>query len=616
MRLLSGYQKPVLSLAVSSDGKRLYSAAKGQTLVWEWDLASGAVARKLPGARGHDGILAMVVTRGGENLFSVGERSTLIATSLSEGEGRTAEQGDTLARTSPKGALAASHDGSRLAVHVADWMTGQDWIQFMSLPDGLPTERLLIDSDDVTALAFSPNDALLAAVFADEVRLFDVTPQKRKRTLDPRPVSRITFPKAAITRISFRPDGRALACATGKAVTVWDVTKGEPAATLSEHKSKVTALAYSPDGKYLASADKDGVVILHDARTHAVVSQRPLDVGAILALVWLPDSSAFAAGGNKVIALCETQELLTQPATKPQSRGEPLSLSGHTTHVDALAYSPDGKTLASAEKQLVRLWDLSGGAGQAREKGSFVPGDYPSVTMLSWSPNSRRLILCDPTQIHDGATGAVLSTPDGRHLSCLPSGRLLLIDTLPDLLSGVRVCLLDEQGKAEMASATVTVPQRKEDYVYHTGAGPDGRNCYFSYSQNTVYRWDTKTGATDAQFTQDTRIEGLRVGADERQLVTWGGNRVMVWSLPDGKKRLDLKHPLQASGAAFLPDGRLLTSCYDGLVRAWDLSGGSEIQALDLGMGKLYSLAVSPDHMTFAAGVQKKWRIVLMDVPE
>ena len=44
------------------------------------------------------------------------------------------------------------------------------------------------------------------------------------------------------------------------------------------------------------------------------------------------------------------------------------------------------------------------------------------------------------------------------------------------------------------------------------------------------------------------------------------------------------------------------------------------MMALDLGMGKIYCLAVAPDHMTFAAGVEKKHakksRVVLMDVPE
>ena len=71
--------------------------------------------------------------------------------------------------------------------------------------------------------------------------------------------------------------------------------------------------------------------------------------------------------------------------------------------------------------------------------------------------------------------------------------------------------------------------------------------------------------------------------------------------------------------AAFLPGGRLVTACYDGIVRVWDEAGGERL-ALDLGMGKICSLAVSPDHMTFAAGVEKKdggmSRVVLMDVPE
>jgi hypothetical protein len=80
-----------------------------------------------------------------------------------------------------------------------------------------------------------------------------------------------------------------------------------------------------------------------------------------------------------------------------------------------------------------------------------------------------------------------------------------------------------------------------------------------------------------------------------------------------------LKHPLTCSGAAFLPGGRVITACYDGIVRVWDEAGG-ETMALDLEMGKIYSLAVAPDHMTFAAGVEKKEggtsRVVLMDVPE
>src|SRR5262249_18684980 len=119
-------------------------------------------------------------------------------------------------------------------------------------------------------------------------------------------------------------------------------------------------------------------------------------------------------------------------------------------------------------------------------------------------------------------------------------------------------------------------------------------------------------------FTQSSLITGLEVSADERVALTTGGNSALLWSLPEGKKLAELKHPLACSGAALLPGGRGITACYDGVVRVWDTAGGAELFALDLGMGKVYVLAVAPDHMTFTAAVYKSdtTRIVLMDVPE
>ncbi len=146
--------------------------------------------------------------------------------------------------------------------------------------------------------------------------------------------------------------------------------------------------------------------------------------------------------------------------------------------------------------------------------------------------------------------------------------------------------------------------------------GPDDRHVYFAVRPKGVFRWAPAAGEVARLFEQDTHVTGLCVSPDERLIVTLGGNTALVRSFPGDKKELELKHPLTASGVAIVPGGRLLTACYDGLVRLWDLSGGKELFAFDLGMGKLYSLAASPDHMTFAAGAQKKSRIVLMDVPE
>jgi WD40 repeat protein len=136
------------------------------------------------------------------------------------------------------------------------------------------------------------------------------------------------------------------------------------------------ALAYSPDGKYLASAGLDGVVILRDARTNEVVGQRHLDLGKLGALTWRADSSGMILGGEKLIAVCELGELLVKE--KPRPRGEPLSLAGHSYKVEGLSYSRDRRTLVSWTRHHDwRFWDLSGGAGQAKER-------TPTATARRW----------------------------------------------------------------------------------------------------------------------------------------------------------------------------------------------------------------------------------------
>src|SRR5262249_5793909 len=144
-----------------------------------------------------------------------------------------------------------------------------------------------------------------------------------------------------------------------------------------------------------------------------------------------------------------------------------------------------------------------------------------------------------------------------------------------------RLSLLDETSGRELASAAVAEGVGKWDYSFQVDAGPDGRNVYFCHRERGAYRWDSTAGVVDHLFTQTARIGGLVVRGDERLLATLAGKSALLWDLPDGKKKLELKHSLICSGAAFLPNGRLMTACYDGLVRIWDLSGGSEIQAMD-----------------------------------
>jgi WD40 repeat protein len=241
---------------------------------------------------------------------------------------------------------------------------------------------------------------------------------------------------------------------------------------------------------------------------------------------------------------------------------------------------------------------------------------------MSWSADGRRLALTLNwvVRICDTTTGAVVrditaSGNEEMHLTFTPTGRLLLVECgYPG--DEPRVPLRVRDPESDKLRLAVTIDWPGHAYVIYSEVfGEDDQRLYLALGERVV-RLLLKTGELTALFQQKARITGFAVRADEKLAVTIGGNSAHVWNLPDGSRKLELKHLKMVSGAAFVPGERLLTACYDGVVRLWDLSGGAELLTLELGMGKVYSLAVSPDQMTFAAGVAKNNRIVLMDVPD
>jgi hypothetical protein len=170
------------------------------------------------------------------------------------------------------------------------------------------------------------------------------------------------FPFAA-----FAPDGRTLAIPEqGDAVLLWDVVSDQPIWELRQ-ESALTAIAFSPDGKHLAVAAQDGTIRVWDyaagrpgmileaglPRTDGTTAPEAFPAwhpGIVFTLAYSPDGRTLAtAGKDRLIHLWET-------ATGKKR----ATLAGHTGAVYAVSFAADGKTLASAGQEgVVRLWDLT-----------------------------------------------------------------------------------------------------------------------------------------------------------------------------------------------------------------------------------------------------------------
>jgi WD40 repeat protein len=193
------------------------------------------------------------------------------------------------------------------------------------------------------------------------------------------------FEKAGVTAVAFSSDGRRLATGSGdKRVRLWDVGAEASEPTLRVFPEAVTDLDFSPDGP-LAVSVKDGDAYLWDV-DDPTGAFRPL-VGhedEVTSVAFSPDGRWLATGSrDRTIRLWDPGDATSRP---------PIHLDQAVT---SLAYSPDGRQLAAGESDgQVRLWNVDGDhLSSAFELNADVGQAGPAVTGVAFSADGQTLIV-------------------------------------------------------------------------------------------------------------------------------------------------------------------------------------------------------------------------------
>jgi WD40 repeat protein len=459
-------------------------------------------------------------------------------------------------------------------------LRGFEWFYYWRLSH--QKQLTLPQPDLVQGIAYSPDGKWLAVGLDNgSVRLLDVIRQQEIHLLKGH--------TDRIYSVAFAPDNKTIASASwDHTVRLWDVATGLELRMLTAHEDKVFSVAFAPNGKVLASSDSRGVVHLWEPASGNLLKSLK-SKGKITAAV------AFSA---------DSQRLATSNADYRVNivdiaSGHVLTTFQHETQVLTIAFSPDHQLLATGclDNSEAILWDVRSG----RQLRRFA-GHHGTIWSLAFSPNGKTLATSS-----DDSVAKLWNVASGQELATL-RGHGLLVPSLAFSPDGVTLAT----GSWDMqVKLWPTTPQQYDEtikgdnhWIRAIAFSPDGKRLATASDDSIAKLWDVGRQHDLLTFKgHHAKINCVAYSPDGKLIATGSDDEtVRLWDAQTAQEIRSFKAD-RIRTLAFSPDGtRLAAAGYEAIGKVWDIATGQEAFALKGFKDYIWSLAFAPDGKTLVVG--------------